>query len=128
MVASHFRVASRICLALSLLGLSATAAAQTPPDGVAALLRRLEQAAAAGDRAAVLALGEPTISRPSFEDFAGALVSPPPTRIIVNERDRAPVEAGILRLVVEVFAERGIEGRLGTWRVDVRSGPAPGDP
>ena len=128
MVASHFRVASRICLALSLLGLSASAAAQTPPDGVAALLRRLEQAAAAGDRAAVLALGEPTISRPSFEDFAGALVSPPPTRIIVTERDRAPVEAGILRLVVEVFAERGIEGRLGTWRVDVRPGPAPGDP
>lgn len=127
MVASHFRVASRIFLALSLLGLSTSAAAQAPPDGVAALLRRLEQAAAAGDRAAVLALGEPTISRPSFEDFAGTLVSPPPTRIIVTERDRAPVEAGILRLVVEVFAERGIEGRLGTWRVDVRPGPAPGD-
>ena len=30
--------------------------------------------------------------------------------------------AGTLRLVVEVFAERGIEGRLGTWRVDVSPG------
>ena len=128
MVASHFRVASRLCLALALMWLSARATAQTPPDGVAALLRRIEQAAAAGDRAAVLALGDPAISRPSFEDFAATLTSPPPTRIVVNERDRAPVEAGILRLVVEVFAERGIEGRLGTWRIDVRPGPAPGDP
>src|SRR4029078_9123228 len=38
------------------------------------------------------------------------------------------LEAGALRLVVEVFIERGIEGRLGTWRIDVRAGAAPSDP
>jgi hypothetical protein len=127
MTASQFRAASRICLALALTWLPARAAAQTPPDGVAPLLRRLEQAAIAGDRAAVLALGDPAISRPSFEDFAATLTSPPATRVVVNERDRAPLDAGTLRLVVEVFAERGIEGRLGTWRVDARPGTAPGD-
>ncbi len=128
MTASQFRAPSRICLALTLMWLPARAAAQTPPDGVASLLRRLEQAAAAGDRAAVLALGDPAISRPSFEDFAATLTSPPATRVVVNERDRAPLDAGMLRLVVEVFAERGIEGRLGTWRVDARPGDGPGDP
>jgi hypothetical protein len=128
MAASQFRAASRICLALTLIWLPARAAAQTPPDGVASLLRRLEQAAAAGDRSAVLTLGDPAISRPSFEDFAATLTSPPATRVVVNERDRAPLDAGMLRLVVEVFAERGIEGRLGTWRVDARPGAGPGDP
>jgi peptidase M1-like protein len=98
-----------------------------PVDGVTTLLRRLQQAAAAGDRAGILALGDAQISRPSFEDFATTLAAPPPTRIVVTERDRAPREAAILRLVVEIFTERGIEGRLGTWRIDVRPGDAAAD-
>jgi hypothetical protein len=99
-----------------------------PVDGVTTLLRSLQQAAAAGDRGAILALGDPQISRPSFEDFAATLTAPPPTRVVVTERDRAPREAGTLRLVVEIFTERGIEGRLGTWRVDARPGDSPADP
>ena len=124
----HARAASRICLALALMWLPSRAGAQTVPDGIGALLRRLEQAAAAGDRAAVLALGDPAISRPSLEDFARTLTSPPPTRLVVNERDRAPIDGALQRLVVEVFSERGIEGRLGTWRVDARPGATPGEP
>ena len=93
-----------------------------PVDGVTTLLRALQQAAGAGDRAGILALGDAEISRPSFEDFAATLTAPPPTRVVVTERDRAPRDAGMLRLVVEIFTERGIEGRLGTWRVDVRPG------
>ena len=99
-----------------------------PVDGVTTLLRSLQQAAAAGDRGAILALGDPQISRPSFEDFATTLTTPPPTRVVVTERDRAPREAGTLRLVVEIFTERGIEGRLGTWRVDARPGDSAADP
>jgi hypothetical protein len=128
MAAFYLCAASRLCLAAALMWLPAPVPAQAPPDAVTALLRRLEQAAAAGDRAAIRALGDPGISRPSFEDFAAALASPPPSRVVVNERDRAPLEGGDQRLVVEVFAERGVEGRLGTWRVDVRPGPAPSDP
>ncbi len=124
----HPRCAARVCLALALMCWSAVAAGQPAGDHVAALLERLEQAARAGDRGAVMALGDPAISRPSFEDFAGALTSPRASRVVVNERDRAPLEGGTLRLVVEVFAERGIEGRLATWRVDVRGGAAANDP
>ena len=120
--------AARLCLALALMWWPPVAAAQPAADNVAALLERLERAAAAGDRSAVLALGDPAISRPSFEDFAGALTSPRASRVVVNERDRAPLEGGTLRLVVEVFSERGIEGRLGTWRVDVRGGADAVDP
>jgi hypothetical protein len=126
MAAFHLRAAAKLCLTLALTWLQAPVA--QPPDGVAALLRRLEQAAAAGDRAGIRALGDPGISRPSFEDFAGSLASPQPSRIVVNERDRAALPNNDLRLVVEVFAERGIEGRLGTWRVDVRAGATPADP
>jgi hypothetical protein len=117
-----------VCLALALMCWPPVAAAQPAVDDVAALLERLERAAGAGDRGAVLALGDPSISRPSFEDFAGALTSPRASRVVVNERDRAALEGGTLRLVVEVFAERGIEGRLATWRVDVRGGAAAADP
>ncbi len=64
------------------------------PTGSATLLRRLEQAAAAGDRAAVLALGDPAISRPSFEDFATPLTSPRPTRLVVTRTRSRPARRG----------------------------------
>jgi peptidase M1-like protein len=121
------RTFAGFCLLIVLAGLRG-AAAQPAPDGVAALLRRLQQAAAAADRGAVLSLGDPQVSRPSFEDFATTVTTPPPTRIVVTERDRAPLDGGAFRLVVELFIERGIEGRLGTWRVDVRPGAAAADP
>ena len=99
-----------------------------PRDGVAALLRSVEQAAAAANGRAILALGDPSISRPSFEDFAYTLTNPAPTRLVLNERDRAPLPGRAQRLIVEIFSESGIEGRLGTWRVDVQPGAAPSDP
>src|SRR6476660_4481231 len=118
-----------ICLALALGGTPAPASPQqaAAPDGATTLLRRLQQAATAGDRAAVLALGHPQIRRPSFEDFANSLTAIPPARLVVTERDRAQLDAGALRLVVEMFSERGMEGVLGTWRMDVRPGTAPAD-
>ncbi len=104
-------------------------AGQAPArDGTAALVRRLEQAAAAADAKGILALGEPAISRPGFETFAATLTDPAPTRLVVNERDRLPLEGGGYRLIIEVFSEHGIEGRLGTWQLDVRPGAAAADP
>ncbi len=120
------RIIAVIYLMMTLAGVRISTA--QPADGVTTLLRRLQQAAAAGDRTALLALGDPQISRPSFEDFATTLVIPPPTRVVVTERDRATLDGGILRLVVEIFVERGIEGRLGTWRVDVHPGVRAADP
>src|SRR3954470_2708598 len=117
-----------VCLAQGIIAAQPAPQPAVPPDGIAALLRRLQQAVAAGDRASVLALGDAQISRPSFEEFAATLTVPPPTRVVVTERDRAPHDAGSLRLVVEIFTERGIEGSLGTWRVDARPGNTTTDP
>jgi len=127
--------ASRICAAVFLalsLELPVRAGAvepQTPaPDGVRILVGRLEEAAAAASTEGILALGDPGISRPNFEDFAYALTTPAPTRLVLNERDRVPMADGGHRLIVEVFTEYGIEGRLGTWRLDVRGGATPAEP
>ncbi len=117
-----------ICLGLIPAHATQVPAPAQPRDGVATLLRSLEQAAAAANGRAVLALGDASISRPSFEDFAYTLTNPAPTRVVLNERDRAPLPGGAHRLIVEIFSESGIEGRLGTWRVDVQPGAAPTDP
>jgi hypothetical protein len=111
--------------ALGVLGTpQAPAAAQRPSaDRVAVLVARLEAAAASGDKAAILALGAPGIDRDALEQFASHLTEPPPDRIVVNERDRAPLSGSGSRVILEVFSERGIEGRLGTWRVDVQKAP-----
>ena len=125
------RLVAAVCLVLGLAEARGNAGQQPalqPVDGVTLLLRRLQQAAAAGDKAAVLSLGDAEISRPSFDDFATTLTVPPPMRVVVTERDRADRNGGTLRLVVEIFTERGIEGRLGTWRVDARPGAAATDP
>ncbi len=86
-------------------------------DPVAALVQQIEKAAAAGNREAILALGR---DETSTLDLAAALTSPPPSRIVVKERDRTAVEGGI-RILLEVFWERGAEGRLGTWSVEAAS-------
>ena len=129
------RMLGALCLALCVAELSSRAEqtrpeqiAAPPADGVTTLLRRLQQAIAAGDRAGISTLGDAQISRPSFEDFAATLTAPAPSRVVVTERDRAPRDAGMLRLVVEIFTERGMEGRLGTWRIDAVPGTTPADP
>ena len=95
------------------------AGAQAQSDGVASLLRGIEQAALAGDRAALDGLAEPDVNRAAFADFAATLTSPKPNRAVAAERDRIATTGGTLRLVVEIFLERGIEGRLGTWEIEI---------
>jgi hypothetical protein len=85
------------------------------PEPIAALVQQLEQAAGAGNREAIRALG---VDLTSASDLAIALTSPPPNRIVIRERDRTAITNG-QRLLLEVFWERGGEGRLGTWSVDV---------
>lgn len=120
---------ARILICLGLLLPAAAAVAQTPQaDGVGALVGRLERAVAAGDRAAVLALGADTGDRVSLEEFASLLTTPVATRVVVNERDRGPLDGGALRVIVEIFSERGYEARLGTWRLDTKPGPRAADP
>ena len=140
--AARFRAARRLLLVLAVSCLpaaprrrrrravDAAGAPQAPPDGIAALLRRLEQAAAAGDRAAILALGDPGDQPAELRRLRlDADHARRPRASAMFERDRAPLAGGrAQRLIVEMFAERGIEARLGTWRLDVSPGDAGADP
>ena len=78
---------------------------------------RLEQAGAAGDRAAIEALSnDPSMS--GLADFAN-LAAPTPSRFVVKERDRSELLDGAQRLLLEVFVQRGSEAQITTWRMDL---------
>ena len=83
------------------------------PDPIAELVLRLEAAAQAADRAAVVALGTDPAA---VGELAGALADVAATRAVIKERDRVQTEAGG-RLLLELFAETGAQGRLSTWTV-----------
>ena len=91
-----YRAPAACCVVLMLAAAGVfvlrAAAQPAPRDGIAALLRQLERTAAAADAPGILALGAPAISRPIFQEFARSLTTPAPTRVVVNERDRAPLE------------------------------------
>ena len=86
-----------------------------PVEPIAALVKQLEAAGAAGNREAIRALGS---ELNAAYDLALALTSPPPSRLIIRERDRTAIAIGH-RLLLEVFWEKAAEGRLSTWTVDV---------
>jgi hypothetical protein len=105
---------------LAAIAILLTASSAAPQrDGIGDLVARLEGSAGAADRDAILALGT---SPDVLVDLALALTTPPPTRVVIKERDRTGIEGGGHRLLLEVFWERGIEGRLGTWSVDAVEG------
>lgn len=91
------------------------------PDGIAALVVRLEQAAAAGDPAGILALAADAPGDPVLE-LADALTGSRPTAVVIKERDRTALGDGRHRVLLEIFARRGIEAQVGTWTMDVRAG------
>ena len=93
-------------------------------DAIAALVVRLEEAALAGDRPTILALGNPSASAglSALADSA----SPKPARLIIKERDRTPLIDGSERLLLEMFVQHGSEARIATWQMDVVRAPAPG--
>jgi hypothetical protein len=99
------------------LAMPALPAVQEPArvDPVATLVQQVEVAASSGNREAIRALGRDLTSA---ADLAIALTSPPPSRIVVRERDRTAIDGG-QRLLLEVFWERALEGRLSTWSVEV---------
>lgn len=113
-----------VLLALSLLWTiqagASQAAAPAPqsarPDRFAGLVSALERAAVAGDGAAIRALGTDASSAGAL---AAALSAPVPSRLVIRERDRTELTPGRHRLLLEVLWERGLEGQLGTWVVDV---------
>jgi hypothetical protein len=113
--------------AVALLALVRSAPAQpaSQPDAIDLFVLNLEQAGAAGHSAKVLALAYPGADDSGLEEFAYSIV-PAPDRIVIKERDRTALEDGTQRLLLEVFKERGMEGLISTWRVDLKNAPDSG--
>jgi hypothetical protein len=88
-------------------------------DGITRLVDALEKAAGAGDAAAVRGVAADDLESDVLEDFVKALTAPRPTGATVKERDRAVTTPGHFRLLIETFVERGGEGRVSSWRLDV---------
>jgi hypothetical protein len=94
------------------------------PDPVGQLLARLEQAILAdrpdGDRPLLSCFADPTVA----SAFASSVVRPAATRVVVRERDRAPLRGASpgdgYQLTVEVFVESDREATLSTLSLDAR--------
>ncbi len=99
----------------------------TEPDGITQLVLAIEKATETGDANALRALMTPNVRVAALSEFVQSLTFPKPTHSAVKERDRAATEDGGARLLIETFTERGAEGRVMSWRVDVQrdapSGP-----
>ncbi len=107
-------------LALSFAAASAGAGQSqtTPPvDAIATLVVRLEEAALANNRPAILALGVPNAA-PSLTALADS-ATPTPARLVIKERDRMPLVDGSERLLLEMFVQHGSEASITTWQMDV---------
>jgi hypothetical protein len=96
------------------------APAQQPGGaGIDRLVDAIERAAAAGDGEALIAMSQVVVEPSAFDEFVRSMTVPKPTRAAVKERDRAPLDAGRVRLILETLTDRNAEGRVATWRVDV---------
>ena len=121
----------RTLLVLLVLSSAPALAGQGParPQGeedlqIQALLQAVETSISTMDRARWIDLLSAGADRDQALEFYSAMVPQGITRVVVKERDRAPL-AGTLpgegyRLVVEVFIETGPRGRIATWRLDIR--------
>jgi Peptidase family M1 domain len=123
----------RFLLLILLLAVPAGAGAQTTPpdDPVTKVLRQLEHVLEARDSAAYLAMLAPGAGDETRDQFLADWVVPGITRAVVHERLRVPsqkVAAGTgLDLYVDVLAEFGRRGRVGTWLIDLRRDAPAGD-
>src|SRR4051812_34242131 len=89
------------------------------PDSIVRLVAAIEDATQAGNAEAVRALAAPSIMQAQLSEFVQSLTFPRAERCAVKERDRDASADGRVRLLIETFTERGGEGRVGSWRMDV---------
>jgi hypothetical protein len=112
---------------LVLLGVPRTTWAQAPApaDPVGSLLRNVERAMNAGDRAAFGSYF--TVAPILVQGYIADLFVPGAVRSVIRERDRAPLEAVPAgqgyRVVVEFFVETPGRARLLTASLDIKRPP-----
>ena len=122
------RALFRVVLTLGLLCPTA-ATAQPSSDGsddIALLLTRLEAALQTGDSSSVLGqLTDDSQTRDRALGFLEENTLDGATRVVVHEADRMPLrgvpDGDGYRLMIEILTERGDQGRVATWRFDLRA-------
>jgi hypothetical protein len=72
------------------------------------------------------ALARPDVRGALLSEFVLTLTSPKASHSAVKERDRAPIERGRVRLLLETLTDRNAEGRVTTWRLDVEAAGSDG--
>ena len=89
-----------------------------------AFMQAVETAISTMDRNRWVELLSPLANREQSLQFFDAMVPQGITRVVIKERDRAPMQGTLpgegYRLVLEVFQETGNRGRIATWRLDIR--------
>ncbi len=111
---------------VGVLSLAVTGAGAQPAslDDFDSLVTRLESAARTSDVEAYLDLLAPEADRAAARAFAADALRPGVEQAAAQARFARPLdddapEGGGYELTVEVFTERGVAGRLQTWRVDI---------
>jgi hypothetical protein len=99
-------------------------------DGIDLLVAAIQQTVQAGDPIALRALARFDTDTNQLAEFVAFMTAVAPSGATVKERDRALLTSGRQRLLLEILTERGNEGRVSTWRVDVAppEPPAPTGP
>lgn len=99
-------------------------AQEEDPDGVPALLTRLEGVLLSSDPSRFATLLSPNAPAGLDESFGADLFFEGATRVIIRERERSVLSGALpgdgFRLLVEVFVEASTLGRIQTARLDVR--------
>ncbi len=115
-----------VCAFVGILALFPVPLRAAPPqrDGVALLLTRVEQVVKAGRPESYLQLLSAFADRAAAVEFSASVVRQGATRVVIRERDRAPLQGTLpgegFELTVEAFVESGRRGWLSTWALSVK--------
>src|SRR5437763_293900 len=115
--------AAILCLVSAIAAPAAVWEQPAEKDDVRELLQQIEQIVQAGSAERFLALVADS-DRARAQAFASVEIAPGVTRVVIQERDRAPLQGtlpgGGYELMVDVFTELGDRARVATWRLDIR--------
>lgn len=117
------RVPVPLLFALAIMAGDA-AVARAQDDGIAALLRRLEQVTRTADVAAYAALRTEAADPDRARTFTTSEFLPGLTNVVIHERDREVLRGTLpgdgYRITADAFEQSGDVARISTWQLDLK--------
>ncbi|HYT75873.1 MAG TPA: M1 family aminopeptidase [Vicinamibacterales bacterium] len=116
----RFRIAfaAFVCVCPLPIAAAAGVSARQSDGGVAKLVTTIEQAIRTGDADGLRRLAVDDVRPGPLADFVLTLTGTRASFVSLKERDRAPLESGRVRLLLEILTLQNSEGRVSSWRVD----------